>query len=247
VSNGRTNILVDAGISFSRLKKSLATLDLKVEDLNGVVITHEHSDHVCGLNLLKDHTTVYAHELTAKAIEEKRKIKLENLADVPTYELGFEVGDIFVVPFRLPHDAAYPLGYSFYNNGQKICVATDIGHITQGIVKNLSGSNILLLEANHDVDMLKNGCYAEVLKRRILGDNGHLSNENSARVVANILSQKLERVILGHLSQENNLAELAYSAVASGVNNAGAKAGKDVIIEVATQHQSTSCFEIKRC
>ncbi|HKL94261.1 MAG TPA: MBL fold metallo-hydrolase [Clostridia bacterium] len=247
ISNGHTHILVDAGISFSRLKKSLAAVDLKVEDIAGVVITHEHSDHICGLNLLAPHTVVYAHEKTAKAIEEKRNIKLETLACVQSYDTGFAVGDIFVMPFRLPHDAVYPLGYSFYNNGQKISVATDIGHITSGIVKNLSGSNIILLEANHDVDMLKQGSYAEFLKRRILGENGHLSNDKSAEILGQVLSEKLERVILAHLSQENNLAELAYSAAAIGLKKQGVAVGKDVQIEVAAQFVQTPCFDIKRC
>lgn len=246
ISNGHTHILVDAGISFSRLKKCLASIDLKVEDLSGVVITHEHSDHVCGLNMLAPHTAVYAHEKTAKAVEGKRKIKLETLANVPSYDTGFDVGDIFVVPFRLPHDAVYPLGYSFYNNGQKISIATDIGHITSGIVKNLSGSNIIMIEANHDVDMLKKGNYAEFLKRRILGENGHLSNDTSAQILGEVLSEKLERVILAHLSQENNLAELAYSAVAQGLKKNGVLVGRDMQVEVAVQFQQTPCFEIRR-
>lgn len=246
VTNGSTNVLVDAGISFSRLKRCLASLDLSVDDLDGVVITHEHTDHVCGLETLSQYVPVYAHERTAAAIEKRSGKSLQNLALVKNYDLGFEVGDVSVVPFRLPHDAAYPLGYSFYYNGKKICVATDIGHITDGIVKNLSGSNVVLLEANHDVEMLKHGKYAEVLKRRILSDTGHLSNDSASEAVCRVLSDKLERIVLGHLSQENNLATLAYKTVADGMKSKGAIADKDIMLEVATQSTATELFLIGR-
>jgi len=245
ISSDRANILIDAGISLSRLKNSLAALDLKLSDIDGVVITHEHSDHICGLSMLSRYVKVYAHDKSAKALKE-RGVEIENLAAVPAFDVGFEIGDIFVVPFRLPHDAAYTLGYSFYHNGKKISVATDMGHVTTGMVNNLLGSNIIMVEANHDVDMLKNGSYTEALKRRILSDNGHLSNDNTARLACAVLSDKLERIILAHLSQENNLAELAYGAVASGIDKTGVKTGRDVLLEVACQHVQTPCFEVKR-
>lgn len=245
VSSGNTNILVDAGISLSRLKKSLLVLGLSLEDINGVVVTHEHSDHVSGLARIQNFTTVYAHDITIAALE-KRGIEIKSRAFVQSYDIGFEIGDIFVAPFRLPHDAAYTLGYSFFHKGKKISIATDVGHVTRGLISNLKGSNIIMLEANHDVKMLLNGSYNQLLKKRILSDSGHLSNEKSAVVARASLSDCLERVILAHLSQENNQQELAYNAVASELRKAGAVVGKDVFVEVAHQHVQTACFEVKR-
>lgn len=245
ISSDNTHILIDAGISFTRLKKSLASLNLKIEDINGVVITHEHSDHIGGLGTIQKHISVYAHDLTAAAIE-RHGINLTSLATVQSYDVGFEIGDIYVAPFRLPHDAAYTLGYSFFYKGKKISVATDIGHITSGIVNTLSGSSIIMLESNHDLTMLKNGRYTEALKRRIMSERGHLSNEKSALAIRAALTDSLERVVLAHLSQENNLHSLAYNAAAQELTRAGVAIGKDVFVEIAPQHVQTPCFEVKR-
>ncbi len=246
VSNGKTNILVDAGISFSRIKRGLQDFNLSVEDLNGVVITHEHSDHIAGLPMLSKCVKIFAHEKTANAIVQKGKMTDEAFCHVDYFENGFNLGDIFVSPFRIPHDAVYPLAYAFYSKGQKIAVATDIGHANRGVLNNLTSCNILFLEANHDEEMLRTGKYPEMLKKRILGDNGHLSNSTSGKIVENVLGNRLERVILGHLSEENNTAKMAFDTVAKSMERCGVQLGKDVCLEVATQNIKTKFFEVER-
>lgn len=246
VSNGNTNILIDAGISTLRIKKSLALIDLKIEDVDGVLITHEHSDHIKGLEVLSKHTKIFAHEKTMDAIRKKKSIASGSFESPNYYENGFDLGDFFVAPFRIPHDATYPLAYTFFNKGQKLAVATDIGHVTRGIINNLKSCNMMLLESNHDVNMLKTGPYPESLKKRVLGEKGHLSNNSSAELVDLVMSPKLERIVLGHISEQNNFPGLAKKTVEKTILDKGAKLNDDICLDVATQNVVTNLFELKK-
>ncbi len=184
----RTAILLDAGIAYSRVVAALKEFGLTPDMLDGIVITHEHDDHIRALPRLEGRVPVYAHPLTARAIAAKQG-GISNLKEVAAYENGFGIGDISVTPFRVPHDAAYPLAYSFECGSARLSVATDIGVPTVGLLKNIKNSEVVLLEANHDVEMLRCGNYPAQIKARILSDRGHLSNAAAARV-AQLLSGK---------------------------------------------------------
>ncbi len=240
ILSNQTAILVDAGISYTRIATELKDFGLTPDMIDGVVITHEHADHVCGLQKLCEHTKIYAHTLTAQALCAKCD-GLKNFASVDDYEGGFQIGDIDVLPFRIPHDAAYPLAYSFECGHARCSVATDIGTPTRGVLKNIKDSSVVLLEANHDINMLRDGKYPAWLKARILSNNGHLSNNGTARI-ANLLcdGSEVQRLLLGHISENNNTEKLAYDTV----ENALKERDSDIELFVAHQNRRSEVFEI---
>lgn len=217
VGNDNTHILVDTGISKKRIDEGLHELGVKGEELNGILITHEHSDHIQGLGVFsrKYQIPIYATKGTIAGIKAYKS--LGNLPDGLLHEIevdkNFNVGDIEVHPFAISHDANQPSGYRMNYQEKSVAVATDLGKYDEYIVENLTNLDALLLEANHDIHMLEVGPYPYVLKRRVMGDKGHLSNELSGRLLCDILHEKLQGVVLGHLSKENNYAELAYETV----------------------------------
>lgn len=213
-ANG-TALLVDAGISMRKIWNGLQATKTEPEHLAGVLITHEHSDHVKSLGSLlkkKKDLPAYANEKTWKAIGDlagfERRKSFEN-------NEPFTIGDITVKAFQVSHDAADPVGYSFYFQGSQISIVTDTGFIGDELLEEVTEADILVIEANHDVDMLRIGRYPWFLKQRILGDRGHLSNECAGRTLARLLSrrQKERRILLAHLSRENNFPEMAYQTV----------------------------------
>lgn len=240
ILSNTTAVLVDAGISFTRLSKELRDFGLTPAMIDGVVVTHEHSDHICGLKKLSEVTDVYAHPLTLDAIQ-KRQGELKRIAEVCDYEYGFEIGDIKVEPFRIPHDAVYPLAYTFECGHARCSVATDIGVPTRGVLRNIKDSDVVLLEANHDVDMLKNGRYPQMLKDRILSNHGHLSNDHTARI-AQLLSEgsEVRQLLLGHISENNNTEQLAFDTVYAMLQNCNS----DIELHVAHQRARSEVFEI---
>lgn len=156
---------------------------------------------------------VYANEKTWDAMpKQKERISDTNQKFFKSYE-KFEIGDLIIDPFSIPHDAADPCGFNIINNNEKISIATDIGHMTKSIVNKLDGSSFILLESNYDPEILKSGKYPYYLKTRILGPNGHLPNEMAGKTIAYLLKGSLKEVMLGHLSKENNFPELAYQTV----------------------------------
>ena len=217
VGSDSTHILVDTGISNKRIENGLNYADLSGTDINAICITHEHADHIKGLGVLarKYEIPIYATKDTIRAI--KDDITLGTYSHELFHEIkadnDFNIGDITVSPFHIYHDAADPVGFRFESNGKTAAVATDMGHYDEYIVSKLSGTNTLLLESNHDVRMLETGSYPYYLKRRILSDNGHLSNENCGRLISRILHDDIVHIFLGHLSKENNYPDLAYEAV----------------------------------
>ena len=228
VSADNTNILIDAGISFARISSSLSALGLTVSDIDGVLITHEHNDHISGLKKLADYVPLYCHERTFEAIPFKKEIE-RNLA-LADLDNGFCIKNVYIMPFRVPHDAQYPLGFCFYRNGIKAAYATDLGHVPDYIVNNLSDCHLLFIESNHDEDMLKFGSYPEALKKRILSKNGHLSNKTAGEVLKRLAGGRLRSVILGHLSLENNRPEKARACAEDALKGMG------INIEVAGQY-----------
>lgn len=215
VESDNTKILIDSGVSMKKLTSALTSNDVDVSDIDAILVTHEHSDHVQSLGMIssKYNIPVYANRKTWDAMpKQKDKISELNQKFFVSYE-KFEIGDLVIDPFSIPHDAADPCGFNITNNDDKISIATDIGHMTNDIVNKLDGSSFVLLESNYDPEILKSGKYPYYLKTRILGPNGHLPNEMAGKTIAYLLKGSLKQVMLGHLSKENNFPELAYQTV----------------------------------
>ena len=217
IGDDHTHLCVDVGISGKRMEAGLNDIGLKTADMSGILITHEHSDHIGGLGVVSRRygIPIYATQGTIGAI--RRMPKFKDIPDYLYHEINadqpFTLGDFRIRPIRVSHDAADPVAYRFDNGGSSAAVMTDLGKFDDYTVDCLSGCDALMLEANHDVNMLQVGPYPYRLKKRILSDKGHLSNENCGRLLAKLLHDKLKHIILGHLSRENNLAELAYETV----------------------------------
>lgn len=225
VGGSQTHVLVDAGISGKRIEEGLKKAQLTGKDVSAIFITHEHSDHIQGIGVLarKYGIPMYATKGTIDGIVNGAK----NLGE---YDKGLfheihvdedmQLGELTVHPFRISHDAKEPCAYRFACGDSSAAVATDMGTFDPYIVENLQGLNAVLLEANHDVRMLQAGPYTYALKQRILSDRGHLSNDNSGLLLNRILHDDLKYILLGHLSKENNMPELAYETVKLEINAA---------------------------
>lgn len=223
VRSDKTAVIVDAGISCKRIEEGLAACGNRIEEISAVLITHEHSDHVKSLRTVArkaELADVYATRGTWGSVdwavrEEKRR--------VVTSGESFFVGDIEVVPMRLSHDANEPVGYSLLHGGQQVSILTDTGVVDERIFENIYDSDLIAIESNFDEQMLQYGSYPWYLKQRIRGDQGHLSNDVAAKTVARLLSEnnKPRRILLAHLSKENNFPEMAYETVRNHLADCG--------------------------
>ncbi len=217
VGSEQTHLLVDTGISKKRIEEGLKELELTGDDVTGILITHEHVDHIQGLGVFsrKFKVPIYATKGTIAGIREYKYLgdMPEGLLHEVQKDTIFDIGDIQIKPFGISHDAKEPSGFRMENGEKAIAVATDLGTYDDYIVDNLKNLNGVLLEANHDVHMLEVGPYPYPLKQRVLGVRGHLSNELSGRLLCDILHDNLKCIMLGHLSRENNYAELAKETV----------------------------------
>ncbi len=235
VSLGGVRILVDAGISAARIKKGLAAIGVDVCSLDAVLITHEHADHIKGIEVLcrRSGAGIYANGGTWQGILARCKGIPEEQRRVFTTGEDFFIGPVCVRPFAIPHDAADPVGYTFSCGQGKLGVATDLGHLSESWLTELEGCQGLVLEANHDVEMVKSGPYPAHLKQRILSRKGHLCNEDCGRALARLSQAGTQGAYLAHLSQENNLPEMALSAVSRMLESAGCIPGEDIWLGVA--------------
>ena len=212
-----TALLVDAGVSARQIEKGLKSIDRTATDIDGILVTHEHSDHIKGLGVLSRRygIPIYGTKGTLNAIA--------NCSSLGSIDAGlyreihvdedFQVGDVTVHPFEIPHDAAQPSAYRISHEETSVAVVTDLGVFSDYIIENMKGLDAVLLEANHDIRMLQAGPYPYYLKQRILGTHGHLSNENAGRLLCRVLHDNLKHIFLGHLSKENNYDALAYETV----------------------------------
>lgn len=235
IGTENTKLLIDAGLSAKRVLEALCSIGENPAELSAVLISHEHVDHVRGAGIIsrKQNIPIYANEATWAAMESGLgPVKVENMQAFCTGS-EFEIGDICIRPFSIPHDAAEPVGFNFHAEGKKLTTATDIGHVTDELLENIVDSDLLLLESNHDVEMLRVGPYPWPLKKRILGDNGHLSNEMAAKIIAYMAEKGGRQFILGHLSKENNFPELAYQTTYNALSEKKIAVGCDVSLEVA--------------
>lgn len=217
MGSNNTHLLVDAGVSGKKIEAGLNKCDLTGNELSGILVTHEHTDHIASVGVLarRYNVPIYATKGTIKGIIESSSTGNidENLFRIIKPKVGFEIGDISIYPQPISHDANEPVAYAAECNNSKAGVLTDLGCYDDELVGTFSNMNSLIIESNHDVNMLMVGRYPYPLKRRILGDKGHLSNESCGKLLCRLLNDGLSSIMLGHLSAENNLPELAYEAV----------------------------------
>lgn len=216
ISDGTCSILVDAGLSGKAIELRMHERGLDPSALTAVLVSHEHSDHIQGVGVLsrRYRLPVYIAKNTLKAAPQ-----LGKLHEVNHFECGqgFSIGKLSIHPFSISHDAADPVGFTFQQNGTKIGIATDLGIATTMVKENLKSCSLLILEANHDPNMLINGPYPWPLKQRIKSRSGHLSNQDSKVLLSEIQHDRLKHVVLAHLSETNNTPETAYQTVSEGI------------------------------
>ncbi len=235
IEHGGEGILVDAGCSYKALREGLAKIDRSIENVKAVFITHEHSDHISGLMQLTKNTDipVYASEGTLMRIVGEKKVfsekNLHNISEIHNAPVSFAVNG-----FHTPHDSAESVGYTMDTGSVKAAVCTDIGHITEEVRANLLGCRFVLLESNYDPILLtRNLKYPPVLKERIRSDRGHLSNSASGVFARELIKSGTVSLLLGHLSQENNTPEIAYSSMVDSLLAIGAEVNRDFLLDIA--------------
>lgn len=238
VSDGATHILVDAGISCRRITTALKGLGIAPETLSAVLITHEHTDHMAGLTTLTKQlrVPVYTSRGTGRQLCYRIPF-LDELLQPFVPGACFSIGGIDVESFPTPHDAAESACYALSAGGRKAAVVTDLGHVTAEVEAGIRGADLLVAETNHDVEWLRSGPYPYFLKERILGQRGHLSNEDGARLVCAAVHTGARQVILAHLSHENNTPARARQTVEDALARMGVQTGRDVTVEVAPRSE----------
>jgi phosphoribosyl 1,2-cyclic phosphodiesterase len=223
VQNAEVKLLVDAGFSAKKVEALLKEREVAGSDLDAILVTHEHSDHIKGLGALarKFDLPIYANEKTWEALD--RQIGEIAEANKHVMDTGTmqDFGKLKVESFGISHDAAEPVGYCFYEGEQKLSLATDLGYMSSKVKEKISDSDALILETNHDVEMLRMGHYPWNIKRRILGDTGHLSNEAAGEALADVMTGKTKSVYMAHLSRDHNLLDLARLTLNNLVEDRG--------------------------
>lgn len=235
IKNDDTTILIDCGISAKKLSMILEDFGISCNEIDALLITHEHTDHTVGAGVMSRRydipvfATLKTHEAMELGPLRQECIKIiDNNTD-------FEIKSIGIKPFSISHDAKDPVGYSFFSNGKKYSIATDTGIMTDTVFSAISGSDCIMLEANHDVDMLMYGEYPYSVKKRVLSDIGHLSNDLAAKTAVRLLDLNTKHIMLSHLSQKNNKPEIAYKTVENALMKSGAKIGEDIGLCVANR------------
>ncbi|MBQ2661955.1 MAG: MBL fold metallo-hydrolase [Clostridia bacterium] len=215
IETGDTCILVDAGLTGKAIESALRQIGKSPADLNAILITHEHTDHINAAGVLSRRydLPIYANAGTWRGMLPLiGNIKQKNIRVFETNR-DFYIKDVNILPFKTPHDSNESVGYAFFHNGIKLSLMTDIGHMNEQLLSAVENSDLLLIESNHDVELLQAGPYPYQLKRRILSDNGHLSNENAGKALAKLYTRGVRHALLGHLSHENNFEQLAMETV----------------------------------
>lgn len=244
VQTDTTKILIDAGESAKKMEEALDKIHVDPSSIDAILVTHEHSDHVKGLGIFskKFHIPVYANLETWDAMPKQKEKIEENLINCFTFQ-QFKIGDIQINPFSIPHDAANPCGFNLYHEDKKMSIATDIGHMNREIIDHLTDSSFLLLEANYEPEILKCSSYPYLLKERIKGPHGHLSNSDAGKTISYLASHGLNKAMLGHLSKENNFPELAYKTVVEELIEHHV-AENSLRLSVASRHEVSPIIDV---
>lgn len=244
IETDKIKVLVDAGLSGRRIESLLSSIGVSIKDIDCILVTHEHIDHVKGIGVIsrKYDIPIYANEKTWVCMSNLiGEIQEKNIKIIQSNE-SFQLKDLGIHPFSIFHDAADPVGYCFYHKNIKISIMTDTGWVNDNMKKAIEGSNLYVIESNHDLKMLKEGKYPWYLKKRILSTRGHLSNVDAGRVLSEVIKGNKETVLLAHLSKENNIPSLAYETVSKYIKECGLDVNKDVTLDLTYRDKATSVY-----
>ena len=241
-----TRVLIDAGLAGSTIETALLSIGESMKNIKAILVTHEHSDHIKGVGILsrKYDIPVFANSGTWQAMASKIGVIQEKNICV-FEENDFYIDDLGIETIRTPHDAAMPVGYRINYKNKSVAVMTDLGHYTKKIIAFLKSTDIVLLESNHDIELLRTSRYPKALITRIAGDKGHLSNDSAGEAAIELVCSGVKGILLGHLSEENNEEELAYNTVCQMLSSAGIRVGRDMALGLAFRKKTTGVFNIK--
>ena len=242
-----TKILIDAGLTKTEIESRLSLIGVDPNSIDSILVTHEHSDHIKGLgSFARAHDTkIFAHPDTWDAMEGKLGI-LPTSQQIGIFNNDFYINELAITSFDLSHDSKHCLGYSITHGTKKFSSATDLGFITDSIIKQLADSHLVVLEANHDINrLMQNPRYPIALKNRILSKYGHLNNQDSANAVLKMLGYGIRGLIPAHLSEDNNTPALVLETLSKIVANAGGSLAKELHVDIAKQHQIGNIYRLK--
>ena len=246
IESGEEKILVDAGLSGKKIENLMQQVNIDPHDLSRILVTHEHSDHIKGLGIMarRYNLPIYANEKTWQAMDgQLGKLSVDQKFHFNSEETK-TFGGIDVESFAVSHDAADPMFYTFHQDGKKVALVTDLGYVSERIKKTVEGADAYIFESNHDVSMLRMGRYPWNVKRRILGDSGHVSNEDCALALTDILTDQTKRIYLAHLSLDNNMKDLARMSVENILTDHGFEIGSRIGLHDTDPNEATSIFEV---
>jgi phosphoribosyl 1,2-cyclic phosphodiesterase len=223
VANDEVKVLIDAGLSAKRIEQLLQEREVTAKDFDAILVTHEHSDHIKGLGAVarKYDLPIYANEKTWEALNQQIGAIAEDKQHILDTGAMMEIGSMQIESYGISHDAAEPVGYCFYDGEEKLSLATDLGYMSGKVKEQIQDSDVLILESNHDIELLRMGKYPWNIKRRILGDMGHLSNVAAGEGLSEVLSSRTKRVYLAHLSRDHNMMDLARMTVGNIMQDNG--------------------------
>lgn len=244
IKTENTTILVDAGLSGKKIQQEIVNIGEDPKKVDAIFITHEHIDHIQGAGIMSRRLNVpiYANRKTWEAMGTYiGDIKSENIRILDECA---EVGDLSIMPFDISHDAAHPVGYNIFYKNKKISLVTDTGCTNDLIINSIMDSDLLLVESNHDEDMVLIGPYPWTLKRRVLGEFGHMSNDTAGNLISRVVRRGTEIVLLGHLSKENNFPQLAYKTVENILKENFIDVNPGICLEMTYRDKSSKVYEI---
>lgn len=243
ITDGKANILIDCGTSGKRATEALESLAVPANRINAILVTHEHIDHTKGVGILsrKYNIPIYATEGT-HTHSDFGKIA-DEMIHIISPDITYDIAGIGITPFSISHDAYDPCGYVMSDENTRIGIATDMGIMTDAVMSRIRGCNSILLESNHDIDMLRFGEYPYALKQRILSDIGHLSNKAAAEAALELVKSGTEHIMLGHLSDKNNMPDIAQMETYNYLTDNDVNVGKDVTLQVAERYKITKFLD----
>ena len=247
IGSEKAKILIDAGLPGKKIDEALKQIGQNPSDIDGIFITHEHIDHIKGVGVLsrKYDIPIFANVKTWCAMKDKLGDIKDSNMKVFENDRSYSLGDLIIRPFSISHDASDAVGYNFYAENEKMSIATDIGMITDNIRRHLYKSKLVVLESNYDPNMLMMGSYPYSLKKRVMSDTGHLSNEDAAKFCIDLVKEGTERILLAHLSKENNFPELAYETSKSILAQNDIIIGQDLKLDVLLREEVSDIYNVK--
>jgi len=242
IEAGGVKILIDAGLSVVELVRRLDLIGEKPDNIDAILLTHEHSDHIKGMTgfLKKYRARCYVHEKVAERLQESWKISEDKISKISHY--SFSLNELRIIPFDLPHDSISCLGYMLEYKSKRVTFATDLGVMPLSVLELIKGSSLVYIESNHDKKMLDACHYPYIIKQRIKSDKGHLSNEQASAILIELAKSGTKYFVLSHLSENSNTIEQAYLTNARALENAGFVLEKDVFIRYSRQDRPGNNF-----